>query len=60
MKVYLITEKQMEDLHLRLKLANMQENNILATHDAKRFENNEVYRAVNYVVRTWLTEVGKE
>lgn len=58
MKVYLITEKQMEDLHLRLKLANMQANNVLATHDAERFENNEVYRAMNYVVRCWISEVG--
>lgn len=58
MKVYLITEKQMEDLHQRLELANMRANNVLGTHDPERFVNNEVYRAVNYVVRSWVREVG--
>ena len=58
MKVYLITEKQMEDLHQRLELANMRKNNVLATHDPERFANNEVYRAINYVVRSWVNEVG--
>lgn len=60
MKVYLITEKQMEDLHQRLELANMRANNMLGTHDPKRFENNDVYRAMNYVIRCWVTEVGNE
>ena len=60
MKVYLITEKQMEDLHQRLELAKMRANEHLTTHDEKRFENNDVYRAVNYIVRSWVSEVGKE
>lgn len=58
MKVYLITEKQMEDLHQRLELVKMRANNHLGTHDPKRFENNDLYRAINYVVRTWVSEVG--
>jgi hypothetical protein len=59
MKVYLITEKQMEDLHQRLELAHMRANNHLGTHDPQRFENSDLYRAINYVVRSWADEVGK-
>lgn len=59
MKVYLITEKQMEDLHQRLELVHMRASNHLGTHDQKRFENSDLYRAINYVVRSWADEVGK-
>jgi len=59
MKVYLITEKQMEDLHQRLELAKMRANNHLGIHDVEHFENSDLYRAINYVVRTWVDEVGK-
>jgi len=57
-KVYLITEAQMESLCERLELAEMRKNNVLSQHDTERFKNHELFRAFNFVVRRWITEMG--
>lgn len=59
MKVYIVTEAQMKLLTERLDLQHMRANNILGTHDPKRFENSELFRAFNFVVHRWIDEVGK-
>lgn len=59
MKVYLITEAQMNLLHQRLELSALRASNFLTNHDPKRFENDDLFRTFNMVIRTWQDEVGK-
>lgn len=60
MKVYLITEAQMEQLRERLELERLRADNLLRKDDyAKIAENDTLYRAFNFVVCRWRDEISR-
>lgn len=56
MKGYFVTDAQMEDLHRRIEHAHMSaktgRNTSVQTFD-------DLFRSINYAVRTWVDDVGK-
>lgn len=65
MKVYLITEAEMDNLHLELEKSFRQlaerhvqnwNTSFQADRDPSIYDN---YRTANYVARTWQSKVGK-
>lgn len=56
MKGYFITDAQMEDLHRRIEHAHMSAKTGRST-SVQTFDN--LFRSINYAVRTWVDDVGK-
>ena len=56
MKGYFITDTQMEDLHRRIELAYA---NAKAGRNTAVQTFDDLFRSINYAVRTWESEVGK-
>lgn len=56
MRGYFITDEQMEDLHRRIELAYTRVKTGRTMHTDPL---DDVYRAINYHVRDWEAEVGK-
>lgn len=59
MKAYIVSERQMQSLLDRLEIAHMRANNLLTQHDPVMIENNDVFHACNFVVQSWIHEVGR-
>lgn len=59
-KVYIVTEAQMQARKERLELAHMRKSNVLRHDDPRAFEDNDLFRAFNFVVCRWIQEVGNE
>jgi hypothetical protein len=56
MKGYFITEAQMEDLHRRVELTYQQAESGRNT-GVRTW--GDLYRSINYAIRQWESEVGK-
>lgn len=56
MKGYFITDTQMEDLHRRIENAHMSAKTGRSTA-VLTFD--DLFRSINYAVRTWVDDVGK-
>ena len=60
MKIYLITQAQMDSLRTRLELAKLRQQDGKGIHDPERHDLIEMFRWFNYEVCDWITEVSKE
>lgn len=56
MKGYFITDAQMADLHRRIEHAHM---SAKTGHHTSVRTFDDLFRSINYAVRTWESEVGK-
>lgn len=57
-KVYIVTEKELEQLLESLELSSMRQQNI-GRHDPDNQKIQDVFRSFNYVVCGWINEVKK-
>lgn len=59
MKVYLITQEQMDGLRACLQLSALLQKEFLNTHDERKQIISDVHRSMNYQVCQWIDKVSK-
>lgn len=61
MRVYIVTEEELNDLNRDLELRMLRDNNIMKLPEdtLDRFEKDGLYRGFNLVIRNWQEKIKK-
>jgi hypothetical protein len=59
MKVYMVTQAEMDALRERLELTKLRHQDGRGIHDPERQDLNDMHRYFNYEICHWINEVSK-
>ncbi len=60
MKMYIITQAQLDDLPKRIEMAKLRQNEGRDIHDPVRQETDDLFRTFHFHVQSWIREVASE